>query len=169
MAQAKQINPIALKRIPNEIKKFNKDPIDGVRIYQNPNNILEVYFLLKGPSDTDYKDGEYIGLVSYPYNYPQKAPMIKMLTPNGRFELNKTICLSNTGYHDESWVPGAWKISQSMIGFISIWDTKVDTERTGVAHIKYHDTGLIKKLAKDSRDFNVSHYPTIYQKLIEQF
>lgn len=40
-----------------------------------------------------------------------KPPSIILLTPNGRFEINKKICLSISGYHPETWYENnLWKI-----------------------------------------------------------
>lgn len=48
---------------------------------------------------------------------------IMLMTPNGRFELNKKICLSITGYHDESWQP-AWGIRTALVGLGSFFSTE---------------------------------------------
>lgn len=45
----------------------------------------------------------YVGQILFPTNFPFKPPDIIFITPNGRFQLNKKICLSFTGYHPESW------------------------------------------------------------------
>ena len=41
-----------------------------------------------------------------------------MITPNGRFETNKELCLSISNYHPESWNP-AWTIETILIGLYS--------------------------------------------------
>merc|ERR1712178_456201 len=42
-----------------------------------------------------------------------KPPDIFLLTPNGRFETNKKICLSISGYHPETWLP-SWSVSTAL-------------------------------------------------------
>uniref|UniRef100_A0A0K0DP14 4Fe-4S ferredoxin-type domain-containing protein n=1 Tax=Angiostrongylus cantonensis TaxID=6313 RepID=A0A0K0DP14_ANGCA len=37
--------------------------------------------------------------------------------PNGRFELNKKICLSISGYHPETWLP-SWSIRTALLALI---------------------------------------------------
>jgi ubiquitin-conjugating enzyme E2 J1 len=54
-----------------------------------------------------------------------QPPNIYFLTPNGRFELNKKICLSITGYHPEYWRP-AWGVRSSLIALISFMTTSGD-------------------------------------------
>lgn len=51
-------------------------------------------------------------------DYPFKPPNIVFLTPNGRFQVGKKICLSITGYHPESWRP-AWGIRTALTAIIS--------------------------------------------------
>lgn len=46
-------------------------------------------------------------------NYPLAPPAITLLTPSGRWEVGKKICLSNTDFHAELWQP-AWGIRTIM-------------------------------------------------------
>ena len=52
----------------------------------------------------------YHGKVVFPNDYPFKPPSIFMLTPNGRFETGRRLCLSMSDFHPESWVP-AWSVA----------------------------------------------------------
>lgn len=110
-------------------------------------NILEWHILIWNLQDA-YKDGQYIMEIIFPYNYPFKAPSIKFLTPNGKFEINKHICLSNTEYHQESWSP-LWGINEIVLGIISLFYE----ETTGIGHIKRDDSNCIE-LAHKSTDYN---------------
>ena len=42
--------------------------------------------------------------------------------PNGRFEINKKICLSISGYHPESWQP-SWSIRTALLALIAFMPT----------------------------------------------
>ncbi|KAG1240246.1 hypothetical protein G6F68_017850 [Rhizopus microsporus] len=44
------------------------------------------------------------------------------LTPNGRFELHKKICLSVTDFHPEFWQP-AWGIRTILLAVIAFFPT----------------------------------------------
>ena len=46
----------------------------------------------------------YHGKVVFPNDYPFKPPSIFMLTPNGRFETGRRLCLSMSDFHPELWV-----------------------------------------------------------------
>ncbi|KAI8905457.1 ubiquitin-conjugating enzyme E2 J1-like protein [Gorgonomyces haynaldii] len=86
-------------------------------------NVFEWHFTLRGPPEGGFKGGRYHGRIMFPADYPFKPPNISFLTPNGRFEIGKKICLSITGYHPEFWRP-AWGIRTAMIAIISFFLTK---------------------------------------------
>lgn len=68
-------------------------------------NCLEWHFTMLGPCDSPYEQGVYHGKIFVPANYPFSPPDVVLLTPNGRFELDKRICLSISSYHPENWHP----------------------------------------------------------------
>lgn len=70
-------------------------------------NLLEWHFTIRGPPDTEFEGGVYHGRIVLPPEYPFKPPNIMLLTPNGRFEIRKMICLSISAFHPETWQP-AW-------------------------------------------------------------
>jgi len=74
----------------------------GVRLYPT-NNIFEWHFSFLGVPDSVYEDGVYHGRIFLPRDYPRRAPQITVCTPNGRWEVNKFICLSATAFHQETW------------------------------------------------------------------
>lgn len=47
-----------------------------------------------------------------------RPPAIKVLTPSGRFEVNKRLCLSMSDYHPESWNP-SWSVETVLLGLQS--------------------------------------------------
>merc|ERR1712071_234636 len=68
---------------------------------------------IRGTDDSPFEEGIYHGRLLFPPQYPMKPPEIFLLTPNGRFETNKKICLSISGYHPETWLP-SWSISTAL-------------------------------------------------------
>jgi len=80
-------------------------------------NLFEWHFTVRGPEDTDFQGGIYHGRIIVPAEYPMKPPDIIFLTPNGRFEVGKKICLSVTGYHQETWQP-SWSIRTVLLAII---------------------------------------------------
>ena len=123
---------ITKKRLAGELRLLQKDPLELIDTYPDDKDTLLWYFLLRGPDFTDYKGGFYIGKVLHNPEYPLKAPDFMMLTPNGRFEIEKKICLTNSGYHSESW-SAAWNMKTILLGFLSIM---ADDSTSGISHIK---------------------------------
>ncbi|KAF9216654.1 hypothetical protein BGZ59_008687 [Podila verticillata] len=73
--------------------------------------------------DTEFEGGLYHGRILLPNNYPFAPPSLMFLTPNGRFELNKKVCLSITGYHPEYWQP-AWGIRTVLVAVMGFLPTE---------------------------------------------
>ena len=49
------------------------------------------HFVLMGPIDTPFVGGLYHGIMQFTEDYPVKAPVIYILTPNGRFRCNANL------------------------------------------------------------------------------
>src|SRR5207249_3119703 len=97
------ISSICKKRLAGDLKMLRDDPLELIDAYPDDKDTLVWYFLLRGPEKTDYHGGFYIGKVEHNPDYPMKGPNFLMLTPNGRFEIEKHICLTNSGFHPETW------------------------------------------------------------------
>ncbi|XP_039293935.1 ubiquitin-conjugating enzyme E2 J1 isoform X2 [Nilaparvata lugens] len=85
-------------------------------------NLFEWHFTVRGAPHTDFQAGIYHGRILLPPDYPMKPPNIILLTPNGRFETNKKICLSISGHHPETWQP-SWSIRTAMLALIAFMPT----------------------------------------------
>ncbi|CAG9770951.1 unnamed protein product [Ceutorhynchus assimilis] len=86
-------------------------------------NLFEWHFTVRGPPETEFEGGYYHGRILLPPQYPMQPPNIILLTPNGRFEINKKICLSISGYHPETWQP-SWSIRTALLALIAFMPTK---------------------------------------------
>jgi len=138
-----------------------KDPTEEYFAQPLDDNLFEWHFTVKGPADSPFSDGYYHGRIILPTEYPMKPPSIILLTPNGRFETNKKICLSISGYHPESWQPG-WSIRTALLAIIGFMPTPgkgaigsldyTDAERRDLAiksqSWKCDSCGLVKNLLK---------------------
>lgn len=144
---------ITKKRLINEMKLLTKDPLEVVDIYPDQENMMIWYFLIKGPKDTHYENGAYIGKLLLSDNYPVTPVDFNMITPNGRFECDKKICLTITGYHSDQW-SSIWNIQKILGAFVSVMS---DDENTGISHIK-----MTKEqraiLAQQSMEFNNKYH-----------
>ncbi|CAG9467528.1 unnamed protein product [Pedinophyceae sp. YPF-701] len=117
---------ICISRLTKEHKDLVKQPLDGIHAVPDPKCITEWHFLLQGAPDTDYEGGLYYGKLLFPDTYPQAGPAVRMLTPSGRFDPGKDICMSMTNFHPESWNP-MWRVSSILAGLQSFMVEEVIT------------------------------------------
>ncbi|XP_014787367.1 mucin-5AC [Octopus bimaculoides] len=111
----------AVKRLMKEAQEL-KDPTELFYAQPLDDNLFEWHFTIRGPIDTDFDGGIFHGRIVLPPDYPMKPPSIIILTPNGRFEVNKKICLSISGHHPESWQP-SWSIRTALLAIIGFMPT----------------------------------------------
>lgn len=85
-------------------------------------NLYDWHFTLAGPPPpSPYAGGIYHGRIVLPPTYPLRPPSFRFLTPSGRFEVNREICLSISGHHEESWQP-AWGIRTALLAIRSFME-----------------------------------------------
>jgi ubiquitin-conjugating enzyme E2 J2 len=156
------ISKMCAKRIKGDYRLLKKEPLEFIDAYPDEKDMLIWYYLIKGPPDSEYKNGYYIGKIMHNPEYPLKGPDYMMLTPNGRFVIDKKICLTNSAYHPESW-SAIWNIRNMLDGFLSVL---VADQDSGISHIKRHKNSTIEreKFANESIAFNLTHYPNIFKK-----
>ncbi|KAJ7663998.1 UBC-like protein [Mycena polygramma] len=109
---------VAYKRLTKEYATMQKESPPFVWGAPDERNILNWNFIIRGPPDSHFASGEYHGVLQFPSEYPFKPPGIKMLTPSGRFEPDKKICLSMSDFHPGSWNP-AWSVTTILTGILS--------------------------------------------------
>ena len=112
------MSQLGLRRLMKEYKRLQERPVDSILAKPEEGNFFKWHFALHSLQHEDYAGGVYIGLITFPSEYPMKPPDILFLTPNGRFATNKKICLSFTSFHPESWDP-SWTFENMMVGLIS--------------------------------------------------
>ncbi|KAJ2766860.1 Ubiquitin-conjugating enzyme E2 6 [Coemansia nantahalensis] len=119
---------MATKRLTKEYAMMKKSPPEYITAKPMEKNILEWHFIITGPPDTPFEGGQYHGRLVFPREYPFQPPAIQMVTPSGRFEVNKDICTSMSNYHPQSWNP-AWSVATIITGLLSMMTS--DEETTG--------------------------------------
>uniref|UniRef100_A0A3P9MWJ6 Ubiquitin-conjugating enzyme E2 J1 n=1 Tax=Poecilia reticulata TaxID=8081 RepID=A0A3P9MWJ6_POERE len=125
-----------------------RDPTEHYHAQPLDDNLFEWHFSVRGPPDSDFDGGVYHGRIVLPPEYPMKPPSIILLTPNGRFEVGKKICLSISGHHPETWQP-SWSIRTALIAIIGFMPTKGEG---AIGSLDYTPEER-KTLAKKSQDF----------------
>jgi len=138
-------NSPAVKRILKELRELHKtkstlfvaDPLED--------NIFEWHFTMRAPKNTDFEGGVYHGKIILPSEYPLKPPDIIFLTPNGRFEVGKKICLTISSHHAETWRP-SWSVRTVILAIIGFFPTRGDG---AIASLDWPKQERVR-LAKDS-------------------
>ena len=152
---------MATKRLRRELIKLQTEPPPGVIAEPDEANILKWYYAIRGPEETPYENGIYVGKLIFPSEYPMKAPSIYMLTPSGRFQISTKICMSMSDFHPESWNP-LWSVATIIQGVQSFMDS--DELTTGGLKASESDR---KKYAELSIAYNQKTYPKQFQGDIE--
>lgn len=154
----------AFQRLQAEYRRLTKDPIPYLTAQPLPSNILEWRYVVRGPADTPYEGGIYHGKIVFPFDYPYKPPSLYILTPNGRFKTNTSLCLTITSFHPDSWNP-SWSISSILNGFLSFM---CDTSATfGSIETSFAQK---RKFAYDSLAFNIqdSTFCELFPEITEE-
>jgi ubiquitin-conjugating enzyme E2 J1 len=112
-------------------------------------NLFEWHFTLRGPpAPSPFSGGIYHGRIILPMTYPLRPPSFRFLTPSGRFEVNREICLSISGHHEETWQP-AWGIRTALVAIRSFMDTDAKGQLGGLDC----DAATRKGMARSSSDY----------------
>ncbi|KJX94037.1 ubiquitin-conjugating enzyme E2 like protein [Zymoseptoria brevis] len=131
----------AHKRLTREYATLQKSPPEYITAHPSESNILEWHYILTGPPDTPYHNGQYWGTLTFPPDYPFAPPAIRMHTPSGRFRCSERLCLSISDFHPKSFNP-AWEVGTILLGVLSFMTgedvttgsvTATDAERRGLA------------------------------------
>ncbi|KAI9845503.1 MAG: hypothetical protein M1837_004842 [Sclerophora amabilis] len=141
-----------IKRILREATELSTSPSPDYHAHPLETNLFEWHFTLSGPpSPSPYASGLYHGRIILPATYPLRPPSFRFLTPTGRFEVNREICLSISGHHEETWQP-AWGIRTALVALRSFMDQEAKGQLGGLDC----DEGFRKRLAKESRGWKCS-------------
>tara|TARA_B110000908_G_C10266301_1_gene464316 strand:+ start:5688 stop:6446 length:759 start_codon:yes stop_codon:yes gene_type:complete len=97
-------------RIIRDIMELINDPIQGIEVKLNKENIFNQSALIVGPNDTPYFGGYYFFDIQFPENYPTNPPKINMKTIDSKIRFNPNlyecgkVCLSILG----TWSGPSW-------------------------------------------------------------
>ena len=135
-----------IKRILQESRELASTPDPSLHASPLETNLFEWHFTIAGPPSTPYADGIYHGRIILPATYPLRPPSFRFLTPSGRFEVNREICLSISGHHEESWQP-AWGIRTALCAIRAFMSGEAKGQ---VGGLDMSEEGR-KRLARESR------------------
>jgi len=108
---------VCLNRIHSELLDCQRDPLDGIFVAPDHNQLNVCHAIIIGPSDTPYEQGIFQFRFEIPNNYPYEPPKVTFLTTRGgtvRFNPNLyacgKVCLSILG----TWSGPQWTAAQSI-------------------------------------------------------
>ena len=116
------MNNRCIRRIHADIREIRHSQTAHYTAHPSEEDMRKWFFTIRGPRDTAFFGGEYHGVILLSADYPYKPPNIMWLTPNGRFEVRKKICLSISAHHPEHWMP-AWGVRTIVEALISFMPT----------------------------------------------
>ncbi|RMZ77689.1 hypothetical protein DV738_g4319, partial [Chaetothyriales sp. CBS 135597] len=128
---------------PKPAPAFHAQPVSEADLH-------EWHFTLLGPpSPSPYAGGLYHGRITLPPQYPLKPPNFRFLTPSGRFEVNREICLSISGFHEETWMP-AWGIRTALTALRTFMAEQGTAGQVGGLEASVE---VRRRMAEQSRDW----------------
>jgi ubiquitin-protein ligase len=149
-APRQQASSMALRRLRRDLEILLKSPNPQICVRPAEDNLLEWHFVLHSlPADTPYHGGCFHGKILFPPEFPHAPPAIVMVTPSGRLEVGKKLCLSMTDFHPESWNP-AWSVETILVGLLSFF---VSDAEEGYGAIKASEERR-RKLAAEADAIN---------------
>jgi len=123
-----------LMRSWNEACETNKDPKSNVLYLLENDDLKEWIFMIRSfPGIEELSDCYFMGSLSFPNEYPFKAPKIMMFTPTGRTTENSSMCISGlSSFHNDTWSP-TYTPQKIVYSFIS---TMYDLDTSGIGWIR---------------------------------
>ena len=109
-------------------------------------NLFEWHFTLRGAAGTPYAAGLYHGRILLPSTYPFRPPDVVLLTPSGRFEVGKKICLSISSFHPANWQP-SWSIRTVLTALMAFFPTPA---AGAIGSLEYTDAEKVQLAAKSA-------------------
>ncbi|AYV79971.1 MAG: ubiquitin-conjugating enzyme E2 [Gaeavirus sp.] len=156
------INPVREKRFVGDNRLLRTAKLHYITAYQSELDPLEWPILIQGQKGTHYEGGQFIGKIVHSPSYPAKPPKFLMLTPSGRYEVNKPICITISDYHAGEW-SSAWNINTILVAFYSIFQSDVADEIRGISHLNASKAER-KVFADASIAYNLKYHENIYTK-----
>jgi ubiquitin-conjugating enzyme E2 J2 len=105
-------------RLRKELSSIKADPPPYVHVRCESNSLMWS-FLIQGPPDSAYEGGWYWGKLEVSNEYPFWPPLIRILTPSGRFEADQWLCRTLSDYHPEGWQP-SWNLAGLLMALLTL-------------------------------------------------
>ncbi len=154
----------ALKRLTKDYKYIVEHPSANLRAHPTNDDIFFWYFVFIGPPDTPYANGQYFGSIRFPQNYPESLPEVFMHTPNGRFELNRSICFR---FADSQYWSLDLSVNAVLLGIVTFMCTS-DVITTGSITTSAKTKTKFAKESKRTNCEKINLFKTEFPELYER-
>lgn len=93
------------KLLQNQFKKIQSEPVEGIAVELNSDNLYEWRVFIEGPKDTFYENGVFQLLMKFPVDYPMVPPVVTFTSefwhPNVYTDGKVCISILHPPGHDE--------------------------------------------------------------------
>lgn len=93
------------KLLQNQFKKIQSEPVEGIAVELNNDNLYEWRVFIEGPKDTFYENGVFQLLMKFPVDYPMVPPVVTFTSefwhPNVYTDGKVCISILHPPGHDE--------------------------------------------------------------------
>jgi len=93
------------KLLQNQFKKIQSEPVEGIAVELNNDNLFEWRVFIEGPKDTFYEGGVFQLLMKFPNDYPMSPPVVQFTSdfwhPNVYTDGKVCISILHPPGHDE--------------------------------------------------------------------
>ena len=127
-------------------------------------------YIIRGPSNSVFEGGVYVGAFDLPQNWPFSPPKIRMYTPNGRFKHEGDICTTFSIYHPNMWNT-SWTVRALCSGMLSFMQDLKETQHIGGIPHSSMNAAKFKKLAEGSFEYslkNVPKFKELFPNLVQE-
>ena len=140
------------KRILNDLREIQKDPVENIFVSLNNDNIDEWNILIIGPEDTPYAHGFFFFRMTYPQQYPLVPPKLILIT---------------TEYNITRFNPNLYSNGKVCLSIINTWSgpkwTSIMTSKSVLLSVQslmcneplYNEPGFDTKPKSDSIKYNM--------------
>lgn len=111
---------MAIRRLQSELKQLKNDPSYFFSVEPEEDNFLKWNFLMIGPPETFYEGGIFKGILEFPKEYPNRAPVLSFVTSMYHPNIYKDgkVCISILHEGVDQWgeesVTERWNPSHSV-------------------------------------------------------
>lgn len=146
-------------------KMIKLQKIPWLDVYQDKLNPLTIYYMIKGPQDSVFEKGEYIGKmvtriirISSVRVNTRIVRDYYMFTPSGKFIIDRTICIDASGYNPDA------PQTNIIDCFNELYSCFLTNNSFGIGLLNGSDE-LKKEYAKRSIEYNEKYLNEIQNKI----